>query len=126
MQNFTFSTVPKYPPHLILSYWIIQLEKEFKLKKCSRARFPLRRPASAAPRPISTREPDLPPVTALPTLTAGTHLSGPSSPKSSLASCPCVVAGEFPATKTSTRRFLLAIVLPLVCLHPGAITSPLG
>jgi hypothetical protein len=56
--------------------------KEFKKKRKSFAgRFPPRRPAATAPRPISACEPDLPPVTAPPTLTAGTHLSGPSSPQ---------------------------------------------
>jgi hypothetical protein len=45
--------------------------------------------------------PGLPPSTAPPTLTAETHLSGPSSPKSSPAPRPRIVAGEFPVTEPS-------------------------
>jgi hypothetical protein len=37
MQNFIFSNILKYFSIFILSYWIIQLEKEFKEEKSSRA-----------------------------------------------------------------------------------------
>jgi hypothetical protein len=86
-------------------------------------RFPPCCPASTAPRPISTCKLGLPPVTAPPTLTAGTHLLGPSSPKSSPAQCPRAVAGMFPLAEPSTCQFLLTTVPPLVHLHPGAVMS---
>jgi hypothetical protein len=69
------------------------------------------------------RKPSLPPITAPPTLTAGTDLSGPSSHKSSLAPRPCVVNSEFPVAVPSTHQFLLTTVLPPVHLHPRAIAS---
>jgi hypothetical protein len=73
--------------------------------------------------PAYIRVPGLPPITAPPTLTVGTHLSGPSSPKSSLAPRPRVVADEFPVAEPSTCRFLLAPVPPPTRLHPGAAAS---
>jgi hypothetical protein len=54
--------------------------KEFQKVKSFVGRFPPRQHASIPPRPTSVHEPGLPPVSALPTLTAGTHLSGLSPP----------------------------------------------
>jgi hypothetical protein len=67
----------------------------------------------------------LPPVTTSPTVTTGTHLSGPSSPKSSSALCPCVVVGELLTAEPSTCQFLLTTMPPHMRLHPGAVTSSL-
>jgi hypothetical protein len=53
-----------------------QIEKEFQLEKGVSGHFTPRRPTSTMPRPVSTREPGLPPITAPLTLTTGTHLSG--------------------------------------------------
>jgi hypothetical protein len=99
--------------------------KEFQKRKSLVGRFPPCQHASTAPRLISAREPGLPHVTAPPTLTAGTHLSGPSFPKSSLAPCSCVITGEFPIVEPSTRRFILTTVPLPVRLHPRAVVLPL-
>jgi hypothetical protein len=57
-------------------------------------------------------------------LPAGTHLSGPSSPKSSPAPRPCVFTDEFPIAELSTHRFLLTLAPPPMRSHPRAVASP--
>jgi hypothetical protein len=59
----------------IPTYLENQIEKEFKLEKGVSGRFPPRRPASKAPRPVSVSEPGLLLIIAPPTLTTETHLS---------------------------------------------------
>jgi hypothetical protein len=56
---------------------------------------------------------------------AGTHLSRPSSPKSSPAPRPRVVADENPIAEPPTHRFLLTTVPPPMCPHLGPVPSPL-
>jgi hypothetical protein len=56
---------------------------------------------------------------------AGTHLSRPSSPKSSPAPRPRVVADEYPIAEPPTHRFLLTTVPPPMCPHLGPVPSPL-
>jgi hypothetical protein len=99
--------------------------KEFQKRKSFMSCFPPCQHASTAPRLISAREPGPPHVTAPSTLTTGTHLSGPSFPKSSLAPCSRVIAGEFPIAEPSTCLFILTTVPPPVRLHPGAVVLPL-
>jgi hypothetical protein len=74
-------------------------------------------PSPCASLPVTARAPQSLPV--------GTRLSGAFFPQSSLAPTSCVITGEFPITKPSTHRFLLASVLPPVHPHLGVIVSPL-
>jgi hypothetical protein len=71
-----FSELPKYPPHLILSYWTFQLENGYKLENSLRAVF--LRASLLLQHPGPTQRTKRWPITApVPqSLTAETHLSG--------------------------------------------------